>query len=256
MIRNKAVCACKSGSKGNPYLKCVINNHEEEEIELEKTCQNGVKCGQFAECNPGTGNECQCRSGYIGEPPLCRPQCLRNADCAKNQACISDKCQNPCIGACGIDAICKVINHLPRCKCPENLDSGDPYKECYESKSTRNQTEQEVIIQILSEKSCSNQICASNAVCKISQISNQNYCECISGYIGDPVGSGCRPLCILNSECKPNQACVNQKCIAPCEQGNICGSNARCSVINHFTICNCEPDYTGNPFETCTKICM
>ena len=200
MIRNKAVCACKSGSKGNPYLKCVINNHEEEEIELEKTCQNGVRCGQFAECNPGgTRNGCQCRSGYIGEPPLCRPQCLRNAYCAKNQACISDKCQNPCIGACGIDAICKVINHLPICKCPENLDSGDPYKECYESKSTRNQTEQEVIIQIqISEKSCSNQICASNAVCKISQISNQNYCECISGYIGDPVGSGCRPLCILN----------------------------------------------------------
>lgn len=264
VIRNKAVCACKSGSKGNPYLKCVIDNHEGE-IEKEITCLNDEgqiqKCGQFAECNrdrPGK-DVCQCISGYIGQPPLCRPQCLRNADCSKDQACILDKCQNPCQGACGIDAICTVLNHVPRCKCPLEFNDGDPYKQCFESsKSTsNNQTNQDEVISYIPppDKSCSNQICASNAECRFSVINNQNYCECISGYVGDPIGSGCRPLCILNSECDPNQACINQKCVDPCDLSNTCGINARCSVINHFTICDCEPEYTGNPFELCTKIC-
>ena len=196
--------------------------------------------------------------GFTGQPPLCRPQCLRNEDCGKDQACISDKCQNPCNGACGIEAKCRVINHVPRCTCPDNFNAGDPYEECFESKTTNNQTKQnEVLVVHVPEKpsSCLNQVCASNAECRISEISNQIYCQCISGYIGDPVGAGCRPQCLLNTECEPSQACINQKCVDPC-LSNICGINARCTCINHFTICNCEPDYTGNPFEICTKICM
>lgn len=65
----------------------------------------------------------------MGSPPTCRPECITSTDCNPNEACINQKCRNPCVGTCGIRAICQVVNHNPICSCPTSL-SGDPFIRC------------------------------------------------------------------------------------------------------------------------------
>lgn len=52
-----------------------------------------------------------------------------NSECPFNAACINNKCSNPCLGICGIDAECSVVNHYPICSCPPHL-KGDPLSRC------------------------------------------------------------------------------------------------------------------------------
>ena len=65
----------------------------------------------------------------IGSPPNCRPECVVNSDCSQELACISRKCQDPCPGLCGINAYCRVRNHVPICVCNQGYQ-GDPFSRC------------------------------------------------------------------------------------------------------------------------------
>lgn len=88
-------------------------------------------CGPFSQCRDINGSpSCSCSSTYIGSPPNCRPECSINAECPSNKACIQEKCRDPCLGSCGFNAICTVINHTPACSCSEQ-DTGDPFTNCY-----------------------------------------------------------------------------------------------------------------------------
>lgn len=87
-------------------------------------------CGLYAECRViGDQAACSCLKNYIGLPPNCRPECVVNTDCASNQACISEKCRDPCIGSCGENANCRVQNHIPVCLCQPGF-TGDPFSLC------------------------------------------------------------------------------------------------------------------------------
>ncbi len=46
--------------------------------------------------------------------------CQNNGDCTIDKACIAGVCRDPCSmrAACGDNALCSVILHQPRCKCP------------------------------------------------------------------------------------------------------------------------------------------
>lgn len=70
----------------------------------------------------------------------------------------------------------------------------------------------------------------------------------MSGYFGNPY-EGCRPECVLNSDCPENKACINNKCEDPCP--GVCGSNAQCQTVNHIPKCSCVFGYIGNPYENC-----
>ena len=65
----------------------------------------------------------------IGSPPNCRPECVINSDCPSDKACISRKCQDPCPGLCGVNAYCRVRNHIPICVCNQGYE-GDPFSRC------------------------------------------------------------------------------------------------------------------------------
>lgn len=87
-------------------------------------------CGLYAECKVVNDQAaCTCLKNYIGIPPNCRAECLVNTDCPLDQACISEKCRNPCIGSCGQNADCRVQNHIPVCLCQPGY-SGDPFTLC------------------------------------------------------------------------------------------------------------------------------
>lgn len=87
--------------------------------------------------------------------------------------------------------------------------------------------------------------CGPNSQCR--QVNMQAVCSCLPNYIGSP--PACRPRCIVNSECDPSKACINQKCDDPCPHS--CGLRAHCIVKNHSPICTCPLGMTGDPFTQC-----
>jgi hypothetical protein len=92
---------------------------------------------------------------------------------------------------------------------------------------------------------CQPSPCGPNSQCR--EINNQAVCSCLPEYVGNP--PGCRPECVVSSECSYDKACINQKCVDPCQ--NKCGINARCRVNNHSPICYCNDGYTGDAFSRC-----
>lgn len=92
---------------------------------------------------------------------------------------------------------------------------------------------------------CNPSPCGPNSRCR--KMNSQAVCSCVSGYIGTP--PSCRPECVINSDCRQDQACYNQKCIDPCP--GVCGNRAVCKVISHNPICSCQRGMTGNPLMQC-----
>lgn len=214
-------------------------------------------CGPNSECrNIGESPACSCKLGYIGSPPNCRPECVINSDCQSHLACVLEKCREPCAGSCGVDANCKVINHTPICNCPEGF-TGDPFTRCAPKPPRKLTLDQgsktnakhfypfNITIEPVEKNPCSPSPCGPNALC------NNGICTCIVDYQGDPY-IGCKPECILSSECPRDKACIRLKCVDPCP--GTCGQNAECAVINHIPTCTCISGYSGNAFILCTKI--
>lgn len=91
---------------------------------------NERPCGPNSQCRNINGQAvCSCVPGYLGSPPNCRPECILSSDCLLNLACSNQKCIDPCPGTCGINAICRVVNHNAFCSCMEDL-TGDPFTLC------------------------------------------------------------------------------------------------------------------------------
>ena len=100
----------------------------------------------------------------------------------------------------------------------------------------------------LPTQSCYPSPCGPYSVCELE--GPRVVCSCQKGYFGRP--PNCHPECLVNGECPPSQACIREKCLDPCQ--GTCGINALCTAVNHQAICSCPPGYTGDPFETCSKI--
>lgn len=87
--------------------------------------------------------------------------------------------------------------------------------------------------------------CGSNAQCA------DGVCTCLPEYQGDPY-SGCRPECVLSTECPRDKACIRNKCSDPCP--GTCGQDAICDVVNHIPMCSCPQGKSGNPFVLCRPV--
>lgn len=96
----------------------------------QNPCQP-TPCGPNSQCKESNGQAvCSCLAQYIGSPPACRPECTVSAECAQSQACVNQKCVDPCPGTCGLNANCQVVNHSPICSCRISY-TGDPFSRCY-----------------------------------------------------------------------------------------------------------------------------
>lgn len=134
--------------------------------------------------------------------------------------------------------MCNVIKHNPACICDDGY-TGDPFRGCSLIYTSPVTTERPT--------PCNPSPCGANAVC--NEKNGVGSCICISEYFGDPY-NGCRPECVTNSDCDRSSACLNNKCINPCQ--NTCGPMATCRVINHAPSCACLPEYTGDPTIGCS----
>lgn len=115
--------------------------------------------------------------------------------------------------------------------------TGDPFTNCYPRPP--------VIVPVVRDDPCNPSPCGANAQC------GEGICTCITEYQGDPY-TGCRPECVLNSDCPRNRACIRNKCADPCP--GTCGQNALCDVINHIPMCSCQSGMTGNAFVSCITV--
>lgn len=200
---------------------------------------------------------CSCQTNFVGSPPGCRPECVMSQECPLNQACVNQKCVDPCPGTCGLSTQCQVIKHSPICSCLNGY-TGDPFTRCFTiprknsflvyisnaSISSEFSAIKDEPIEVVSNP-CVPSPCGAYSECR--DIGGQPSCTCSRNYIGSP--PNCRPECVVNSECSSNQACIRQKCSDPCL--GACGSGSICNVINHTPICSCDNGFTGNPFEFC-----
>lgn len=114
-----------------PYCKKKLTTVIEPIEEVRNPC-NPSPCGANAICKERNGaGSCSCVPNYFGDPYTgCRPECVINADCPMDRACIGNKCANPCPGTCGLNAECIVSNHAPSCFCFEGY-TGNPAVACH-----------------------------------------------------------------------------------------------------------------------------
>lgn len=152
------MCSCPAGFTGNAFIECrsnpskkmvimVLHIYKFKKIDLSfigpvisNPC-NPSPCGPNSRCREVNNQAvCSCIIGFIGQPPSCRPECVTNSDCARHEACINQKCVDPCLGTCGINAQCKVINHNPICSCPSHY-TGNPFIRCEHLRKNMNQIE-------------------------------------------------------------------------------------------------------------------
>lgn len=125
VVNHIPTCTCLQGYTGEPFVLCTKIPPE-----LPKNPCNPSPCGPNSQCREINGQAvCSCVPGFIGSPPSCRPECVSSVECPLNQACLNQKCIDPCPGTCGLNALCQVINHNPVCSCPPR-QTGDPFTRC------------------------------------------------------------------------------------------------------------------------------
>ena len=170
------------------------------------------------------------------EGALCK-ECVISSDCPAHMSCSAHQCKDPCPGVCGPGAECVVVSHSPVCRCRPGL-LGDPYKQC--SKPTRP-------VSLPSKPTlCVPSPCGTNARCQVK--GDHEVCVCAPGYFGNPV-LGCRPECVVHTDCDVKLACIRQQCVNPCP--GTCAPEAHCSVVNHRPVCTCPADTKGDPLIRC-----
>lgn len=125
VINHNPICSCPLKYVGDPFVRCE-----------EKTVMTPVNpcipspCGPNSECRVIDSRAvCSCVVGMLGTPPNCRPECVIHQDCPSHMACVNNKCRDPCIGSCGVNALCTTQNHHPLCSCMNGFE-GDPFSEC------------------------------------------------------------------------------------------------------------------------------
>lgn len=158
VVNHSPICSCRHGFTGDAFSHCspiprelpIYSNNNKYIIHLRiiklsnhilapqpvvlqeyiNPCQPSP-CGPFSECRDIGGTpSCSCQHNYVGTPPNCRPECIINQECPSNQACIREKCTDPCPGSCGANAQCNVINHIPICTCPQGY-TGNAFENCF-----------------------------------------------------------------------------------------------------------------------------
>lgn len=306
VMNHSPLCTCQDGYSGNPFARCyhvAIAPRKNQSRFLSRFLNsppflNSIKildvnslscaivsiapvqdessnpcvpspCGLFAQCTNQVGvAACRCIEHYYGSPPNCRPECTINSDCINSKACINERCVDVCVGACGLNAACNVINHTPQCECIRGYQ-GDAFVRCQPIVVARKKSPSitpsltilnKLLWQIYVKNvgkipenepvkvrdPCNPSPCGPNAQC------SNGICSCLADYIGDPM-FGCHPQCILNTECPRDKSCIRNKCQNPCA-GDLCGRAAICDVFNHVAMCSCPYGMSGNAYIACSPV--
>ncbi|XP_046686146.1 protein kinase C-binding protein NELL1-like isoform X1 [Homalodisca vitripennis] len=148
VVGEVSMCSCKPGFIGQPFNGCfpevctMNSDCPEENICSDHLCKDACKdtCGLNSVCKAVKHRAiCSCNPGYVWKPFLgchvesrkivIQMKCTRDSDCSLNSTCSNDECVDPCIGVCGNNTVCNVMNHRAACACKSGF-IGDPFLEC------------------------------------------------------------------------------------------------------------------------------
>ncbi|XP_045477748.1 neurogenic locus Notch protein-like isoform X2 [Harmonia axyridis] len=234
-IKRNPVCRCQDGFSGDPSRICTLKIENRFAADEELNCH--PECGANATCDTQYGI-CKCKVGFIGNPyGGCRKRCEVNADCPEDRSCSSGDCIDPCLTACGKNAICSMDKHVPFCRCPYGY-SGNAFEFC-----RKDATKPEP--RIIEVDLCDSFQCGLNAKCEYRDTET---CICLPGHSGNPYKK-CVKKCRSNEDCAKNDKCAQGLCKDVCENG--CGINAICKADNHRPKCECPENYRGDPLNIC-----
>lgn len=141
-------------------------------------------------CDPNPcGAHATCRDG------ICTYyECTVNDDCSGHRACINRKCTDPCVSACGLNAICTGVRHSPVCSCPAGY-TGSPLVRCErivisspvppvpECVTDEQCADNAACVDARCSPVCGPNNCGLNARCLAKQ--HRALCTCLPGYEGD-----------------------------------------------------------------------
>lgn len=247
----RAVCSCIQNYIGSALTGCrpeCVSNGEcaGHQSCVQNRCKNACSegaCGAGARCDAsGHRAVCSCPQYYRGSGLTgCYPECTGHGECAAHQACFQLRCTDPCVGACGVGADCKVTNHKAICSCPKGYE-GHPFDSCRPAQP---------------RDLCSPNPCGQYAECNPGSDNTgaaRPVCTCPRGYFGDALSFCQRGECETSADCASNQACFGYHCRNPCLSeagGNVCGTNALCNAKRNKAVCYCPQEYTGDPLDQC-----
>jgi hypothetical protein len=107
VANNVPSCTCNDRSVGDPFIGCTAIEERKDPCYPNPCAINGI-----------------CR--VVGDNFVCHyPECVQNDDCPRTKACFNQRCGDPCVGACGVGAVCNVVNH----KAGELMESDEWYLE-------------------------------------------------------------------------------------------------------------------------------
>lgn len=273
------LCQCNEGYEGDPYSF-------QEGQQCERSYCTPNPCGPNTVCKYINGIiSCACEPGYstqhdgvcrrnqitasqrkpvvllptipdslvenrtLNRPIQSRKECHYDADCDDDKMCIQDKCEDPCVNACGAGARCHTRNHFPRCVCPEGT-TGDPFYKCTmlfsELLGSSGITPPPLASHDtdIRKTDCggTESPCGPNSVCHAAR--NHFVCVCPNDFTGDPYSSiGCvrqrgYQKCQRDSECPHFLTCFKQHgCVNPCNVKNICSEGRSCVPYLHKPAC-------------------
>lgn len=239
-ISHSPVCSCPVPLAGNPFEECYTKKETDP-------------------CNPSPCNingECRIQNGVA----FCvYPECLINSDCPRDRTCFSQRCRDPCIGACGVNSLCRTINHNPICSCPSGF-TGNPQVQCKISTVDVLKPECTSNSECSNDKTCWEEKCIDpcvlgscgfNSRCQV--LLHRAVCVCHEGFTGNPQQACSEIGCRSDHECSVVQSCVNNECTDVCSFTQ-CGINAVCeSDRYHRPRCVCLEGYQGDPNRKCDR---
>lgn len=203
----------------------------------------GDPCGPNAICREVNGQPvCTCLPGYVDNPPRCRPECVVHAECPPLLACINNRCNDPCRGICGVQATCVVVNHNPICSCRQGF-TGDPFIRC----TLIPEKPKPPIISPPSPPTLPP--VTSRPVLPPVAETTPHRDDPIIPVTGPPTTTK-EPLVI--HPLPPAPPTIPK---APCET-DPCGANAICIPKGNRFVCQCHPDFYGDPYLVCRPECV
>lgn len=132
----------------------------------------------------------------VGGAAVCvYPECVINQDCPRDKACFSQRCRDPCVDACGLNALCTVVNHQAVCSCPPGF-FGEPRVQCKRPVLESPPPPRPECVdnsECPGDRACINQqcrnpcaeshVCGANAECRVQQ--HRPLCTCRHGFTGN-----------------------------------------------------------------------
>jgi hypothetical protein len=132
VVNHSPICTCPAPLTGDPFVECknMPGNYKKSMKLWTDIDVFAFLCAEIRDpCNPSPCSvNGQCRV-VNGAAACYYPECVINQDCARDKACFAQKCKDPCVDACGFNALCQVVNHNPVCSCPAGF-MGSARVEC------------------------------------------------------------------------------------------------------------------------------